>query len=71
MEFNVDHTIPLWGLICAISAGIYFVWQIKSTLMLIDKRVEHTEDALDKIEEKFTIIEKDIKDLLIEIRTKK
>ena len=70
MEFNVDHTIPMWGLICAIAGGIYFVMQIQSRMLLLDRRIETTEDALEKIEEKFTTIEKDIKDLLIEIRTK-
>jgi hypothetical protein len=70
MEFNVDHTIPMWGLISAIAGGIYFVMQIQSRMLLLDRRIETTEDALEKIEEKFTTIEKDIKDLLIEIRTK-
>ena len=70
MEFNVDHTIPMWGLICAIAGGIYFIMQIQSRMLLLDRRIETTENALEKIEEKFTTIEKDIKDLLIEIRTK-
>jgi hypothetical protein len=70
MEFNIDHTIPMWGLICAIAGGVYFIMQIQSRMLLLDRRIEMTEDTLEKIEEKFTTIEKDIKDLLIEIRTK-
>lgn len=70
MEFNIDHTIPMWGLISAIAGGVYFIMQIQSRMLLLDRRIEMTEDTLEKIEEKFTTIEKDIKDLLIEIRTK-
>lgn len=68
MEINIDHTIPMWGLICAIAGGVYFVMQIQSRMLLLDRRIETTEDALEKIEEKFTTIENDIKNILLEIQ---
>lgn len=68
MEINIDHTIPMWGLICAIAGGVYFVMQIQSRMLLLDRRIETTEEALEKIEEKFTTIETDIKNILLEIQ---
>lgn len=68
MEINIDHTIPMWGLICAIAGGVYFVMQIQSRMLLLDRRIETTEEALEKIEEKFSTIETDIKNILLEIQ---
>lgn len=63
MEIEMNNSVPLWGILGALFAAMYFVWRMQLELTINKQRIDSLEKGFDKIFDKLNKMEDEIKEL--------